>query len=116
MSIEELTALITNKGINHEDPKRLALWIDLTGSFDLEDLELLAEMEQEHYLGQYASPADFAEESLSNTYDYELEALPDAIRNCIDWSQVWDRYYRFDCIDVEINDESGYNWHIWHAH
>ena len=116
MNINELTKLITDQGINHEDPKRLALWLDVTGTFDLDDLAHWAEIEQEHYLGQYASTADFAEESLGNAYGYELEALPDSIRNCIDWSQVWDRYYRFDCIDVEIYDDGGYNWHIWHAH
>ena len=53
---------------------------------------------------------------MSNAYGYELEALPDAIRNSIDWSMVWDRWLRYDCIDYELIEEDKYRWFIWHAH
>lgn len=102
---------------NHEDLDRFAIWLDLRSERTEDaDLHALAEEEQEHFLGQYESPADFAEESMSNAYGYELDALPNAIKDAIDWSQVWDRYLRHDCIDYELITEDQYRWFIWHAH
>lgn len=105
---------------NHDDLTRLAIWLSELG-YKIEDysrptLPELVEIEAEHFLGQYQSTADFAEESISNAYNYELEALPTDIRNAIDWAQVYDRYLRFDCLDAEVNDTDGYRWLIWHKH
>lgn len=102
---------------NHDDLDRLAIWLHLK-SVDTQNMLFLqlVEEEQEHFLGQYESPADFAEESMGNAYGYEIDALPDAIKNAIDWSQVWDRYLRHDCIDYELITEDKYRWYIWHAH
>ena len=102
---------------NHEDLDRFAIWLDLT-SKRTEDIDLhaLAEEEQEHFMGQYKSPADFTEESMTNAYGYEIEALPTSIQYAIDWSQVWDKEMRHDCIDYELIEENEYRWFIWHAH
>ena len=103
---------------NHEDLARFAIWLQTMGycTDSGHDIHALADEEQEHFLGQYESPADFAEESMSNAYGYELDALPDAIRNSIDWSMVWDRWLRHDCYDYELIEEDKYRWFIWHAH
>lgn len=104
---------------NHEDLLRFVLWLDVKG-YQIEDKDRptvpeLAEIEAEHFLGQYESPAHFAEESLGNAYAYELEALPAEIRSAIDWASVYDNYLRHDCNDVELIGEQ-YRWLIWHAH
>jgi len=105
----------------HDDPKRFAVYLDRkygssTKSYSIEQLMKIAEEEQEHFLGQYRSPADFAEESLTNAYEYELEALPSIIRNGIDWAEIWNSEYRHDCIDEEIFDDGEFWTLIWHAH
>jgi hypothetical protein len=100
----------------HEDPDRFAIWLELNSATTDDSLHDLADQEQEHFLGQYESAADFAEESMSNAYGFELDALPDAIRDSIDWSMVWDRWLRFDCYDYELIEEDKYRWFIWHAH
>ena len=104
----------------HPDLERFAHYLELlsynVATLDLQQIKQLSDVEQEHFLGQYTSPAEFVEESLGNAYDYELKALPSIIRNGIDWARIWDTEYRFDCMDLEIQDDNGYNWLIWHAH
>lgn len=106
----------------HDEPKRFAHYLDHLGygdsvrTYDIAQLTALAETEAEHFLGQYKSPADFAEESLGNAYAYELEALPSIIRNGIDWAEIWDSEYRHDCFDEEIYDDGEFWTLIWHAH
>jgi hypothetical protein len=104
----------------HEDLERFALYLDALGykaeELSVDEIQSLASTEEEHFLGQYKSPAEFARESLTNAYAYEIEALPTMIQNAIDWAQVWDRDYRHDCIEVEAYDDGGYSHFIWHAH
>jgi hypothetical protein len=121
LTAEQWLKAIDAIGVNHEEPSRLGHYLALLSYSveqitDASELQAIADTEQEHFLGQYASPADFAEESLGNAYGYELDALPSMIRNAIDWAQVWDRDYRHDCLDLEINDGTGYTTLIWHAH
>jgi hypothetical protein len=101
-------------GVDHPDYERLVNWFLATSlPSDSDDLQELADTEQEHFLGEYESPADFALESLGNAYMDELEALPTAVQNAIDWSQVWDRYLRHDCDYLELPN---YSYLIWHTH
>jgi hypothetical protein len=74
-----------------EDPTRFKLWLEATGNRpdDLSELESLAEVEQETFLGEYPNPADYAQETSENSYYEELENLPEHIRWCIDWDVVW---------------------------
>jgi hypothetical protein len=121
MQPQNWTTLATNWQTDHEDYARLGYYLSakgyrLTDVLTPDDLQSLANIEAEHFLGQYESPAEFARESLTNAYGYELEALPTMIQNAIDWAQVWDQDYRHDCLDVEIKDPEGYHWLIWHAH
>lgn len=121
MNPTEWANLATRSEIDHEDPTRLGYYLSALGYTldqvaDRNDLQAVADREAEHFLGQYESPAEFARESLSNAYGYELEALPTMIQNAIDWSRVWDQDYRHDCLDVEIQDPEGYHWLIWHNH
>jgi hypothetical protein len=113
--------VINGVGIDHDNPERLGYYLSALSYSteqvsDRTDLQDLADREAEHFLGQYESPAEFARESLTNAYSYELEALPTMIQTAIDWAQVWDQDYRHDCLDVEINDPDGYHWLIWHNH
>lgn len=105
---------------NHPELGRFALWLTLKGytveQVQREGINTLAEEEQEHFLGQYNSPAEFTQESYQNAYGYELDALPNAIENAIDWAKVWDSEMRHDCIDIEIDEPGNYGWLIWHTH
>lgn len=106
----------------HDEPNRFAIYLDHLGfgdsiqTYSIAQLIELAEEEQEHFLGQYRSPAHFAEESLTNAYEYELEALPSIIRNGIDWAEIWNSEYRHDCFEEEIYDDGEFWTLIWHAH
>jgi hypothetical protein len=104
----------------HDDLNRFALYLDAMGyqvnTLDIEQLQQLASVEQEHWLGQWESPAQFAQASLNEAYQYEIEALPTMIQSAIDWAQVWDRDYRYDCLEVEAYDDGRYQSFIWHAH
>lgn len=105
----------------HEDPKRFAIYLDHkygsgTKSYSIEQLMKIAEEEQEHFLGEYESPADYTEEFLRDVYEYELEALPSIIRNGIDWAEIWNRELRHDCFTEEVQFETRYLTFIWHAH
>jgi hypothetical protein len=106
----------------HPDLPRLTEYLTAMGyenslkGYDVSQIQQLSAVEQEHFLGQYKSPADFAKESLSNAYGSEIDALPSMISNAIDWAQVWDKDYRHDCLAVEIDDLENYHWLIWHAH
>lgn len=104
----------------HPDLNRFAMYLDTleyqVNTLDLEQLQKVSAVEQEHFLGQYRSPADFAKESLSNAYGDEIDALPSIIRNGIDWAEIWNSEYRHDCFDAEIYDDGEFWTLIWHAH
>ena len=104
----------------HEDLNRFALYLDAlgykAGELSVDELQDLATTEEEHWLGQWDSPAQFAQASLNEAYQYEIEALPTMIQNAIDWAQVWDHDYRHDCLEVEAYDDGRYQSFIWHAH
>lgn len=106
----------------HEDPKRFALYLDHLGygnsvkNYSIGQLIKLAETEREHFLGEYESPADYTEEFLRDVYGSEIDALPDIIKNCIDWAEIWNRELRHDCFTEEVKFETRYLTFIWHAH
>jgi|TARA_B110000908_G_C10056417_1_gene358580 hypothetical protein len=113
-----LTYLEENK-IHHDDLERFATYLAITGQVCepavAQIMSDLINTEEEHFLGQYASTAEFAEEMMSNGYLEELDALPDELRYAIDWAQVWHDYLRHDCLDYETDDPD-YRWFIWHLH
>ena len=104
----------------HPDLERFAWYLDALGhkakNLTASDLERLSRTEQEHFLGKYASPAEFAEKTLVEVYGKELSALPLMIQRSIDWAAVWDKDYRHDCLTVEVDDLVSYHWLIWHIH
>lgn len=58
------------------------------------------------YVGQYDSEANFCEEQSEELGD--LYNVPDYIKNCIDWQDVWDSYLTYD---YEI--ENGFVFRIY---
>jgi hypothetical protein len=104
----------------HDDLERFAMYLDAkgykVGELSIDELQDLATVEQDHWLGKWDSPAQFAQASLNGVYQYEIEALPTMIQNAIDWAQVWDHDYRHDCIEVEAYDDGRYQSFIWHIH
>ncbi len=74
-----------------EDPARFKLWLEASGNRpdDLSELQSLAEVEQETFMGEYPYPADYARETTENAYSEELDNLPDYVRSCIDWETLW---------------------------
>lgn len=49
---------------------------------------------EDAYVGQYDSGEEFAEQQAEEMGD--LQNVPDYIKNCIDWEQVWNRGLRYD--------------------
>lgn len=96
----------------HPDAKRFRVWLELSSSDvnDLSDLPVLAETEQELFLGEYNSTADYAEEIMSNAFMEELDDLPDMIKNHISWADIWDRELRFE---HDYNETPDWTIQIW---
>lgn len=46
------------------------------------------------YCGEYESEADYAEQLCEDCGD--LQTIPDALRDCIDFQRYWNAYLRFD--------------------
>ena len=49
---------------------------------------------EEAYMGEYSSGAEYAGQLADELG--ELSNVPDYIKNCIDWQDVWDSYLRYD--------------------
>lgn len=124
--IDDLRATLDELAVDHEDLDRLAVYLymtqdlgkiaDLTG----DDLEDLGRTETEHFSGEYDSPAEFAAESLTEAYSDVFDGLPDWLADAIEgggvWSDVWDRWLRFDYVDYELITPDSRRWLFWHAH
>ena len=55
----------------------------------------------EAYQGSYYTGADFARELCEEIASEAMEALPNYLRDCIKWSDVWDYYLRHDYFEVD---------------
>lgn len=99
----------------HPEPARFRLWMELSNrsAHDLSDLHRLCEIEQELFLGEYSSTADYAEEILGNLFMEELEDLPNVIKNHINWADIWDRELRFE---HDYNETPDWTFQIWAQH
>jgi hypothetical protein len=94
-----------------DDPIRFKLWMEATGNKpdDLSELQSLADVEQETFLGEYPDPADYARETTENTYPEELENLPDHVQWAIDWDVVWQNLRH----EHHYTRNTDYNTLIW---
>lgn len=102
---------------NHEEPARFATWLNQLGystdHIEQYGINALAESEQEHYLGEYNNPVEYVENYVLEGYSYELEALPNFVRDSIDYSEIWRRWLAFEIADHET--PNGNVW-LWHQH
>ena len=95
-----------------DHPARFLLWLSASGNRpdDLSELESLAEVEHENFLGEYSNPADYAEETITNTFQEELGDLPAWLVGHLDWQAIWDRELRHD--HYHLTKPDGYTL-IW---
>lgn len=111
---EELTELLEEQGLEHDDPERLAEYISLVSYYNPETgeagrrqileekLSKWLEYETESYYGTHDSPAEFAKYFYEN-YDTESK-VADYLE--IDWQRTWSENLRFDFYFAE----QGYVW------
>lgn len=106
----------------HEDPDRFAVWVWLTASHEVRELseaELveklteLAEQEQDQFIGDYKSGAEFA-------YEYLVEingvVIPEEIDVFVDWERVWDHSLSYDFNYEQVWDRADeLHFYIWYT-
>lgn len=108
---EELEAIAEELELEHEDYRRLALYVFHVFSYDQrthtkesairEQLEKIIAWEEEGYLGHFETTAEFAQEVAEN-YLTEVN-IPDWV--VVDWQATWDRNLRHDYFE-----EEGFVW------
>ena len=85
----DFDALKAYDGMVEDDQKIVMAYYKATNVFNPEEA-------MEAYVGKYSDPAYFAQ-SLCEEVEYEaLKSMPDYLRDCIKWSDVWDYYLRHD--------------------
>ena len=105
----EIREVIDNSELDHEDPERLALYIDsiythLGIEAIAEQLEELAEEEQEAYVGEYPDTGEFVFEIIQQL---DLPEYPSWIK--IDYYGSWDDL----SMDYFTELNSGFGYYFW---
>jgi antirestriction protein len=77
--------------LDEEEREILAAYIDATNddTADLRDA-------RDHYVGTYASGAEFAQECADGLEHGMTKSVPGWLWNCIDWERAWECELRFD--------------------
>lgn len=89
--------------LDEDDREILAAYIDATG-----DEGVTIRDAQDHYVGTYASGAEFAEHTAEECGD--TKGMPDWLVHCIDWDRAWECELRFDY----TTSERGGGLYIFH--
>jgi hypothetical protein len=97
-----------NGDIDHEDHRRLAVWISWNGYDDTPEnlpdkVAEYAEQEQERYVGDYDSEADFVEQYYQDTATEETLRILNEVR--VDWRETW-----FSAFQWDFEFDEGYVW------
>lgn len=83
--------------------------LDNIGVDDMDEAEEAISNFDDNYRGTAKSEADFAEELAEECGD--LSEVPDYIKSCIDWEDVWNSGLRFDVDSYELpSGEYGFVW------
>lgn len=77
--------------LDEDDREILAAYIDATG-----DESVTMRDAQDHYVGTYATGADFAQECADGLEHGMTKCVPGWLWNCIDWERAWDCELRHD--------------------
>lgn len=84
-------------------------YLDNLGIDDMDEAEDAISNFDDNYRGTAKSEADFAEELSEEIGD--LTNVPDYIKSCIDWEDVWERGLRFDVESYELpSGDYGFVW------
>ena len=75
------------EALNHSGMDKAAFDAGIACGLNLDQIE-------DCYCGEYDSPEDYAETLCEDCGD--LANVPDMVRDCIDWSLLWQKYLRFD--------------------
>lgn len=81
-------------GLADEEQAIMMAYYEATNTFDWSEA-------QEAYVGEYDTGADFAQ-ALCEEVEYEaLRNMPDYLRDCIKWSDVWDCFLHYDYFEQD---------------
>lgn len=84
-------------------------YLDNLGIDDMDEAEDAISNFDDNYRGTAKSEADFAEEQAEEMGD--LTAVPDYIKSCIDWDDVWESGLRYDVESYELpSGDYGFVW------
>lgn len=108
----ELAELFNERSSSGGDSDALETYIgylDNLGADDMDEAEDLISSFDDNYRGTAQTEAEFAEELADEMGD--LTAIPDYIKSCIDWQDVWDSTMRFDAESYELpSGRFGFVW------
>lgn len=104
---------IPDEIIDHPDTHRLAIWLDNLGYEvgGIDELQRLADEEQEHFIGEYDGNLAFVHDYVWEAYGPEIDALPSFIKDCLDWEGMWNGWFRYDFTDHPTPQGNVYIWH-----
>ena len=109
---DELTELFeenSDHGRDSDAADTFLGYLDNLGVDDMDEAEDYISSFDDNYRGTYRSEAEFAEELSIEIGD--LTNVPDYIKSCIDWDEVWNRGLRFDADSYELpSGEYGFVW------
>lgn len=90
----DFDALKAYDGMDEDDQKIVTAYYKATNVFNPEEA-------MEAYQGSYYTGADFAQELCEDVEHEALEALPNYLRNCIKWADVWEHYLQHDYFEED---------------
>lgn len=85
--------------------------IDLVADGYPNRMQELAEIEMEHFIGEHDSTASFCEQYTTDVVGYEIDALPNFVKNAIDYAEMWRRELRHEFTEQETPEGSVWIWH-----
>lgn len=109
---DKLTELFKENSYHGDDSDALETYLgylDNLGVDDMDEAEDYISSFDDNYRGTCSSKAEFAEELSIEIGD--LTNVPDYIKSCIDWDEVWNRGLRFDADSYEL--PSGMYGFVW---
>ena len=90
----DFDALKAYDGMDEDDQKIVTAYYKATNVFNPEEA-------MEAYQGSYYTGADFAQELCEDVEHEALEALPNYLRYCIKWADVWEHYLQHDYFEKD---------------
>lgn len=90
--------------LSQDDKDMVAAYFDAVGNGQVSDGFDVDEI-RDAFVGCYENEAEFAEQLINDCYSAELDALPDFIRNYINYADLWACELRFDYATARRNGQ-----------